>query len=154
MASSFIRCEDPALLAQALASPTLEQLSLRALAPTVAVSPAPIADVLAGLRTAGFAPAAEDWSGTIVDLRPLGARVSTPIHRRTFRHPQAPNEKTLGAIVAVLRQTGRGGNGERLDPAAAISLLMVHLKRRGLGRRNGAAAETTEQGGDTVPTQQ
>jgi 16S rRNA (guanine527-N7)-methyltransferase len=29
---------------------------------------------------------------------------------------------------------------------AAISLLMVHLKRRGLGRRNGAAAETTEQG--------
>lgn len=123
MASSFIRCEDPALLAQALASPTLEQLSLRALAPTVAVSPAPIADVLAGLRTAGFAPAAEDWSGTIVDLRPLGARVSTPIHRRTFRHPQAPNEKTLGAIVAVLRQTGRGGNGERLDPAAAISLL-------------------------------
>jgi predicted DNA-binding transcriptional regulator YafY len=49
--------------------------------------------------------------------------VSTPIHRRTFRHPQPPNEKTLGAIVAVLRQTGRGGNGERLDPAAAISLL-------------------------------
>ncbi len=48
-----------------------------------------------------MAPAAEDWSGTIVDLRPLGARVSTPIHRRTFRHPQAPNEKTLGAIVAV-----------------------------------------------------
>lgn len=123
MASSFVRCEDPALLAQALASPTLEQLSLRALAPTVAVSPAPIADVLAGLRTAGFAPAAEDWSGTIVDLRPLGARVSTPIHRRTFRHPQPPNPKTLGAIVAVLRQTGRGGNGERLDPAAAISLL-------------------------------
>ncbi|MUL64384.1 DNA-binding protein [Mycobacterium sp. CBMA 234] len=123
MASAFIRCEDPSLLAQVLASPVLEQLSLRALAPTVAVSPAPIADVLAGLRTAGFAPAAEDWSGTIVDLRPLGARVSTPLHRRTFRHPQSSNPKTIGAIVAVLRQTGRGGPGERLDPAAAISLL-------------------------------
>ncbi|KWH64178.1 tRNA uridine-5-carboxymethylaminomethyl(34) synthesis enzyme MnmG [Burkholderia sp. AU39826] len=37
---------------------------------------------------------------------------------------------------------------------AAISLLMVHLKRRGLGRRNGMAAEAAEQGDGTVPTQQ
>ncbi|MDF3079722.1 tRNA uridine-5-carboxymethylaminomethyl(34) synthesis enzyme MnmG [Burkholderia sola] len=40
---------------------------------------------------------------------------------------------------------------------AAISLLMVHLKRRGLGRRNGPAAEAAaaaEQGDGTVPTQQ
>ncbi|MCA8243485.1 tRNA uridine-5-carboxymethylaminomethyl(34) synthesis enzyme MnmG [Burkholderia sp. AU32262] len=36
---------------------------------------------------------------------------------------------------------------------AAISLLMVHLKRRGLGRRNGMAAEAAEQGDGTVPTQ-
>ncbi|KVV11205.1 tRNA uridine-5-carboxymethylaminomethyl(34) synthesis enzyme MnmG [Burkholderia ubonensis] len=37
---------------------------------------------------------------------------------------------------------------------AAISLLMVHLKRRGLGRRNGNTAEAVEQGGGSVPTQQ
>ncbi|WP_175977288.1 tRNA uridine-5-carboxymethylaminomethyl(34) synthesis enzyme MnmG [Burkholderia sp. BCC1047] len=40
---------------------------------------------------------------------------------------------------------------------AAISLLMVHLKRRGLGRRNGTVAEAAaaaEQGDGTVPTQQ
>lgn len=37
---------------------------------------------------------------------------------------------------------------------AAISLLMVHLTRRGLGRRNGTAAEAAEQGDGTVPTQQ
>ncbi|NTZ08066.1 tRNA uridine-5-carboxymethylaminomethyl(34) synthesis enzyme MnmG [Burkholderia metallica] len=37
---------------------------------------------------------------------------------------------------------------------AAISLLMVHLKRRGLGRRNGTAAEAAEQGDGSVPTQQ
>ncbi|WJN76600.1 tRNA uridine-5-carboxymethylaminomethyl(34) synthesis enzyme MnmG [Burkholderia anthina] len=36
---------------------------------------------------------------------------------------------------------------------AAISLLMVHLKRRGLGRRNGTVAEAAEQGDGTVPTQ-
>ncbi|MBN3779584.1 MULTISPECIES: tRNA uridine-5-carboxymethylaminomethyl(34) synthesis enzyme MnmG [Burkholderia] len=37
---------------------------------------------------------------------------------------------------------------------AAISLLMVHLKRRGLGRRNGTAEAATEQGDGAVPTQQ
>ncbi|KWN62310.1 tRNA uridine-5-carboxymethylaminomethyl(34) synthesis enzyme MnmG [Burkholderia ubonensis] len=37
---------------------------------------------------------------------------------------------------------------------AAISLLMVHLKRRGLGRRNGNAAEAVERGDGSVPTQQ
>ena len=38
MAASFVRCEDPALLAQAIAAPALEKLDVRALAPTVAVS--------------------------------------------------------------------------------------------------------------------
>ncbi len=37
---------------------------------------------------------------------------------------------------------------------AAISLLMVHLKRRGLGRRNGAGEPAADQGDDVVPTQQ
>ncbi|MBN3788686.1 tRNA uridine-5-carboxymethylaminomethyl(34) synthesis enzyme MnmG [Burkholderia sp. Ac-20353] len=37
---------------------------------------------------------------------------------------------------------------------AAISLLMVHLKRRGLGRRNGTAEAAVEQGDSNVPTQQ
>jgi predicted DNA-binding transcriptional regulator YafY len=34
-----------------------------------------------------------------------------------------PSAQTLGAIVAVLRQSGRRVVGARLDPAAAISLL-------------------------------
>ncbi|MGB9223797.1 helicase-associated domain-containing protein, partial [Mycobacterium sp.] len=58
MAASFVRCEDPVLLAQAVAAPAVENLQLRALAPTVAVSPAPISEVLVTLRAAGFAPAA------------------------------------------------------------------------------------------------
>src|SRR5215469_5185230 len=72
MAASFVRCEDPTLLAHAVAA--AEGLQLRALAPTVAVSPAPIADVLLALRAAGFAPAAEDSSGAIVDVRPRRAQ--------------------------------------------------------------------------------
>lgn len=123
MASSFVRCEDPVLLAQAVASPLLEHLEVRALAPTVAVSQAPISEVLAALRSAGFAPAAEDTAGAIVDIRPRGVRVPAPLHRRRYRHPTAPSAQTLGAIIAVLRQSTRMTAGGRLDPAAAISLL-------------------------------
>jgi hypothetical protein len=124
MAASFVRCEDPALLAQAISSPALERLDVRALAPTVAVCMSPINEVLAALRTAGFAPAAEDSSGAIVDIRSRGARVPTPGRRRGYRPPQGPTAQTLGAIVAVLRKVAATPNdGVRLDPAEAMAQL-------------------------------
>ena len=124
MASSFVRCEDPALLAQAVAAPAAEAVELRQLAPTVAVSQAPISEVLAALRTAGFAPAAEDSTGAIVDLRSRGSRVPAPGRRREFRHPPVPKDQTLSAIVAVLRKVASTPpTGMRLDPAVAISEL-------------------------------
>ncbi|KKW61906.1 DNA-binding protein, partial [Mycolicibacterium elephantis] len=79
MAASFVRCEDAALLAQAVAAPATDAVEMRLLAPTVAVSQAPIAEVLAALRAAGFAPAAEDSTGAIVDIRARGARVPAPV---------------------------------------------------------------------------
>lgn len=124
MASSFVRCEDPALLAQAVGSPAAERLDLRLLAPTVAVSQAPIGDVLAALREAGLAPAAEDSTGTIVDIRARGARVTAPTRRRVYRPATPPTEQTLGAIVAVLRKVAAGPFANvRLDPAMAITQL-------------------------------
>lgn len=124
MAASFVRCEDPALLAQAISAPAVEKLEVRALAPTVAVSLSPINEVLAALRTAGFAPAAEDSSGTVVDIRSRGARVPAPIRRRGYRPPQVPSAKTLGAIVAVLRKVGvTPSDATRLDPAEAMAQL-------------------------------
>ncbi|WP_101952010.1 helicase-associated domain-containing protein [Mycobacterium sp. 3519A] len=124
MAQSFVRCEDPALLAQAVAAPAVDQLEMRLLAPTVAVSQAPISDVLAGLREAGFAPAAEDSTGTIVDIRARGARVPAPPGRRRSYRPPTPTSQTLGAIVAVLRKVASASfDNMRLDPAVAISQL-------------------------------
>ncbi|GAB7068291.1 helicase-associated domain-containing protein [Mycobacterium hodleri] len=124
MAASFVRCEDPALLTQAISAPALEKLDVRALAPTVAVSMSPINELLAALRSAGFAPAAEDSSGTIVDVKSRGARVPTPGRRRGYRPPQGPTAQTLGAIVAVLRKvTGSPTDGTRLDPAEAMAQL-------------------------------
>ncbi|UKN42999.1 DNA-binding protein [Mycobacterium lepromatosis] len=100
MATSFVRCEDPALLTQTVAA--TEELQLRALAPTVAVSPAPIVEVLVALQSAGFAPAVEDSSGSIVDVRPRRARLPTPQHGRPYRPLQRPNLETLNAVIAVL----------------------------------------------------
>ena len=124
MATSFVRCEDPALLAQAVAAQGAGQLELRLLAPTVAVSQTPIADVLTILRDAGFAPAAEDSTGTIVEVKARGARVTAPDRRRVYRPPAPPTPQTLGAIVAVLRKVAAGPfTHARLDPAVAITQL-------------------------------
>jgi hypothetical protein len=127
MATSFVRCEDPVLLAQAVAA--AEELQLRALAPTVAVSPAPIAEVLVRLRNAGFAPAAEDSSGSIVDVRPRGARVPTPQQRRPYRTTPRPSSETLNAVVSVLRKVTAAPFGNiRVDPAVTMSMLQRAAK--------------------------
>jgi hypothetical protein len=124
MAASFVRCEDPALLAQAVASAQAQALGLRALAPTVAISQAPIGEVLAALQDAGFAPAAEDSTGTIVDIRTRGARVPAPQRRRPHRPIPRPSEESLSAVVAVLRKVTSAPFGNvRIDPAVAMSLL-------------------------------
>ena len=132
MASSFVRCEDPALLAQAIAAPAVDRLEVRLLAPTVAVSQAPIGEVLTALRGAGFAPAAEDASGAVVDIRARGARVPAPTRRRGYRPAMQPNAQTLGAIVAVLRKMAASPfSGAKLDPAEAMAELQRAAHHQG-----------------------
>jgi len=129
MAASFVRCEDPALLAQAVAG--AEHLGLRVLAPTVAISQAPIGEVLAALQDAGFAPAAEDSTGTIVDIRARGARVPVPQRHRPHRPTARPSGESLSAVVAVLRRVTAAPFGSvRIDPAVAMSLLQRAAQRQ------------------------
>lgn len=124
IAASFLRCDDPALLAQAVAAPALSDLEVRLLAPTVAISQAQIAEVLTALREAGFAPAAEDSSGAIVDLRRRGSRVSATMIRRGLRAQPRPSRETLTTVVSVLRRIDAAPLGNaRVDPAVAIALL-------------------------------
>ncbi len=124
MAASFVRCDDPALLSHAVSAPAMTGLGARLLAPTVAVSQAPIAEVLAALRTSGFAPAAEDTSGAIVDLRRRGARVPVNPVRRAVRGLSKPNPESLATVVSVLRRVESAPlGGARVDPAVAIALL-------------------------------
>ncbi|MFT3716015.1 MAG: helicase-associated domain-containing protein [Gordonia sp. (in: high G+C Gram-positive bacteria)] len=114
MASSFVRCEDPAQLAELLRSDAAAEVSLRSLAPTVAVSPAQVRDVIDALRTAGFSPAGEDSAGSLVDLRSGGSRVAgrapsgRPAHRRA-----RINDGQARAVVDRMRAADRAD-----EPAA------------------------------------
>jgi hypothetical protein len=140
VALSFVRCDDPALLAEVLASSVADDLALRALAPTVAISQAPLADVLVRLRDAGFAPAGENASGAIVDVRPRGARISVRRPRAQLRTPQPPSEEQLAGLVRELRageraeRTPRGGgvrtDGSRAGGAATVALLQLAVRAR------------------------
>ena len=64
-ATSYVRCDDPALLAEIQRSKKVAALRLRLLAPTVAVCSRPAAEVVSTLREAGFMPCAENPDGTV-----------------------------------------------------------------------------------------
>jgi hypothetical protein len=134
VAAAFLRCDDQVLLAEVAAHPAAARLELRRIAPTVLVSPVPLADVLEELRGAGFAPAAEDAAGQVVDLRPAGLRLPAPARPRRSA-PATPSPERLQAMVDQLRGgdtaagTRRGrtvsltaGTGAA-DTAATLALL-------------------------------
>ena len=112
-AASFLRSEDEALIAEVLAHPEAEQLELRRIAPTVLVSPQPLADVLEALRAAGLSPVAEDDVGGVLDLRPRGRR--TPARRPERAHGTTPSlsEDQVTALVAQMRAGDRAATASR-----------------------------------------
>ncbi|MFC4854277.1 helicase-associated domain-containing protein [Actinophytocola glycyrrhizae] len=140
-ATSFLRCDDPVLLAEVAAHPAAARLELRKIAPTVLVSPVALADVLEELRGAGFAPAAEDAYGQVLDLRPSGLRLPAPARSRRVGTPAPASPERLAAMVEQLRAgdtaagTKRGrtvsltaGTGAA-DTAATLALLREAIEQ-------------------------
>ncbi|MFJ8676649.1 helicase-associated domain-containing protein [Streptomyces sp. NPDC093589] len=86
-AASCIRSDDPTLVTELAAHRALHDLGLRAIAPTVLVSPRPPAATLEALRAAGYAPTLEsDTGATTVERLPTHrAKSATPP-----RNPGAP----------------------------------------------------------------
>ncbi|MGI8762050.1 MAG: helicase-associated domain-containing protein [Jatrophihabitantaceae bacterium] len=74
VASAYLRCDDESLLARVLSDRDLAALQLRRIAPSVAISSAPVPHVLDVLRSAGYAPAAEAPDGEVVALDSEPAR--------------------------------------------------------------------------------
>ncbi|MCW0216108.1 MAG: helicase-associated domain-containing protein, partial [Pseudonocardia sp.] len=90
IASAFLRSDDEVLLSEVIAHPQNASLELRRIAPTVAVSPVPLAELMDGLRAAGFSPAAEDASGGVLDLGVKGARTDPRRPRRAAMATRRP----------------------------------------------------------------
>ena len=74
-----LRSDDTALLAELVADRRLRGLGLRMLAPTVLAGHKPLAETLAGLRAAGYAPVAESADGTPVVERIRPRRAATGV---------------------------------------------------------------------------
>ncbi|WP_424184084.1 helicase-associated domain-containing protein [Actinokineospora sp. G85] len=111
--TSFLRCDDPALIAEVAASPVAAGLQLRKIAPTVLVSPLPLLDILDDLRAAGFAPAAEGADGQVVDLRPTGRRIQTPARALRRTVARTPGADQLLDVVAAMRAGDRAADSRR-----------------------------------------
>ncbi|WP_440899697.1 helicase-associated domain-containing protein [Actinosynnema sp.] len=140
-AGSFLRCDDPVLVAEVLAHPASDALELRRIAPTVLVSPLPLAEVLAGLRGAGFAPVAEDAGGQVVDLRAGGRRITGRGRRKSPPPPTASPEQ-LAELVRQLRAGDRAATttaGARVTvpgnlgsgPSATLAVLQQAAREGG-----------------------
>ncbi len=106
-ASSYLRCDDPTTLAAVLADRRSAALGLTRLADTVLAAQAPPDVVLARLRDAGFAPAAEAPDGTVVVRRPEEHRAPDRPPSRLEVDPPAPPPELLTAAVRALRAGDR-----------------------------------------------
>ncbi|WEH35211.1 helicase C-terminal domain-containing protein [Streptomyces sp. AM 4-1-1] len=103
-ASSYVRCDDEAVLNEILADKRSAPLRLRRLAPTVLASYIDPSSLLEGLRDMGYAPAAESADGDVLITR-AGARRTPP---RTPpapvpEGPPIPDDTLLVAAVRAIR---------------------------------------------------
>lgn len=121
VAGSFLRSDDPALIAAVLSSPAAEALALRAVAPTVLIAQVPLSDLVAGLNAAGFTAAAEDSRGVVVDLRPSAIRLPAPRSRPPASQPTL--EQLADAAVQIRRQDSPAADGGRTSGPELMALL-------------------------------
>jgi hypothetical protein len=129
-ASSYVRTEDPALLAGLAEDPRHADLGLVRLAPTVLAAQAPLHELLAALRSHGLAPVAETPDGQVLHAAPTVRRVAAARPRFAPDEPgrgaQPPAERAA-ALVGVLRRAeearaaggSTGGAGAVVRSAAA-----------------------------------
>jgi hypothetical protein len=105
-ASSYLRCDDEALLARVVNDRGIASLQLQRLAPTVAITSAPVGRILEVLREAGYAPAAEDADRALVAV---GAQPPRAPSRPPVRVVRTTNV-TDGPRLAELVQRVRSGD--------------------------------------------
>ncbi|MFF8412740.1 helicase-associated domain-containing protein [Streptomyces omiyaensis] len=121
-ASAYVRCDDDALLGEIMADRRSAVLRLRRLAPTVLAAQTDPASLLEGLRSMGYAPAAESAGGDVLITR-------TDTHRTPPRTapapvpdgPPAPDATLLTAAVRAIRAGDRAATAVRKEPAVPVT---------------------------------
>ncbi|MGN6605697.1 MAG: helicase-associated domain-containing protein [Jatrophihabitans sp.] len=122
-ASAYLRSDDEAVLARVVADRSTAALDLRLLAPTVAISTAPVNRVLEVLRAAGYAPAAEAADGFVVALDAEPARSpSRPAPRPLRTTGPAESDAQLAETVRRIRSGDALSSMSRRVPAAAANI--------------------------------
>ncbi|MET8470260.1 helicase C-terminal domain-containing protein [Streptomyces sp. NPDC006422] len=105
-ASAYVRCDDDAVLGEILADKRAAPLRLRRLAPTVLAAQADPGTLLEGLRSMGFAPAAETPEGDVLIARVDAHR--TPPRTAPEPVPDGPPLPDDTLVEAALRAIRAG----------------------------------------------
>ncbi|MFJ8004413.1 helicase-associated domain-containing protein [Streptomyces fagopyri] len=135
-ASAYVRCDDDAVLNEILADKRSQGLRLRRLAPTVLAAQADPAALLDGLRSMGFAPAAESAEGDVLITRAHAHRTPPRAAPEPVPDgPPVPDATLLGAAIRAVRagdlasttprkaaQAGLPGTGELPRTSSAETL--------------------------------
>lgn len=133
-ASTYLRSDDPALIDQAIAQAATLGVDVRRLAPTVAISTTPVAELMTTLRAGGLVPAAEDGFGALLDLRSTPVRVKQRVAQQHWREPPAASADQLAALVDRMRSADRAAPAVHIDDAP-IGDLLAQLRSAARDRR-------------------
>ncbi|MFF0271932.1 helicase-associated domain-containing protein [Streptomyces sp. NPDC004330] len=118
-ASAYVRCDDDTVLGEILADRRSASLGLRRLAPTVLAAQTDPGSLLDGLRSMGYAPAAESATGDVLITRADAYRTAARTAPVPVPDgPPAPDTTLLGAAVRAIRAGDRAATAVRREPAA------------------------------------
>jgi hypothetical protein len=101
--SSFIRCEDTALISQIMNDKKLEILALRRIAPEVAICDVDATDAMRLLRECGYLPAAESANGMILTGPKTNRAMTKPRPPRVIGEVEIPDVESLKTAIRTLR---------------------------------------------------
>jgi hypothetical protein len=101
--SSFIRCEDTALISQIINDKKLEVLGLRRIAPEVVICEMDATDAMRILRESGYLPAGESVNGMILTGVKSNRSLTKPRPPRIIGEVETPTSKSLNAAIRTLR---------------------------------------------------
>ena len=101
--SSFIRCEDTALISQIMNDKKLEILALRRIAPEVVICDVDATDAMRLLRECGYLPAAESANGMILMGPKTNRAMTKPRPPRVIGEVEIPDVESLKTAIRTLR---------------------------------------------------